>query len=316
MRTYTPEPPTVTPTATPIPPTPTPALGIGSTLVSDKDGMKLVYVPAGNLLMGSTDAQVSQAQKEDAQCSSCFNEEKLQHTVYLDAYWIDQTDVTNALFAKFVAATGYQTDAEKAGSGYAFDPASDNWAYTKGANWQHPRGPNSDLQGLDQHPVVQVSWNDATAYCQWAGRRLPTEAEWEKAARGTDGRIYPWGNQPVAGNLLNFADKNLNVSWADKTIDDGYQYTSPVGHYPDGASPYGALDMAGNVWQWVNDRFSGTYYSSSPAKNPTGPTSGPNRGLRGGAWVNVIWSVRAAIRGGGPPDNRDDFGGFRCARSP
>jgi eukaryotic-like serine/threonine-protein kinase len=265
-------------------------IGTNPTQVSDKDGMTLLYVPAGDFLMGASVFD-SQARFD----------EKPQHTVYLDEFWLDQTDVTNAMFKKFADATGYKTDAEKRGSSLAFDPATVTWSEVKGANWQHPRGSGSDLNGLDNHPVVQVSWNDATAYCQWAGRRLPTEAEWEKAARGADGRLYPWGNQPVAGNLLNFADRNLNGEVADKIVDDGYEFTSPVGHYPDGASPYGALDMSGNVSQWVQDRFDDNYYASSPTHNPTGPTSSASfdrRAFRGGAWAAEASYARASIRFG------------------
>ncbi len=300
--------------ATPKPSTPTPRLGTGSTMVSDKDGMTLVYVPAGNFLMGGTDT--------DKYATSY---EKPQLSVYLDAFWIDRTDVTNAMFALFVQATGYKTDAEKVGAANAFIPSEGSWSVVEGANWQHPRGLSSDINGLDNHPVVQMSWNDAHTYCLWAGRQLPTEAQWEKAARGTDGRTYPWGNGPVAGNLLNFADKNLSVSEADKTIDDGYQFTSPVGHYPDGASPYGALDMAGNVLQWVADWFSETYYASSPSRNPTGPlepirplgpTGGPYRGMRGGSWYYPAWTARSAFRGAGALSEVSDDFGFRCARSP
>lgn len=297
------------PTATPSPtaaPTPTASLtpGIGSTLVSDMDGMLLRYVPVGAFTMGSNEGD---------------NDEKPPHTVTLTAFWIDQTEVTNAMFKKFVDATGYMSDAEKAGAGYVFDPATNSWPATNGANWQHPRGPGSDLNGLADHPVVQVSWNDARAYCEWAGRRLPTEAEWEKAARGPstgsgDGRIYPWGNQAVAGNLLNFADRNLEVSWADKNVEDGYQYTAPVGHYPDGASPYGALDMAGNVWEWVADWYDETYYAHSPDSNPVGATTGNVRVFRGGGWNDGAANIRAADRYGLKPDGLGENGGFRCAR--
>ena len=277
------------------------------TQVSDKDGMTLLYVPAGEFKMGAADS--------DSQAGA---REKPQHTVYLDAFWIDQTDVTNALFKKFSDATSYKTDAEKQGSGYVFDATAKSWSDTKGADWQHPRGPGSNLNGLDQHPVVQVSWNDAKAYCIWAGGDLPTEAQWEKVARWDDvkkqSRIYPWGDQAVAGNLLNFADRNLNVDGADKTIDDGYQYTSPVGHYPNGASPYGALDMAGNVGQWVADWYGETYYTSSPNRNPTGPTSDQYHVLRGGSWYNVASYVRASARYWSGPVDRLDVIGFRCAR--
>ncbi len=289
------------PTHTPPPgPTRAPTAVVpGSTRVSDQDGMTLLYVPAGEFTMGSNDGS---------------DNEKPPHPVYLDAFYIDQTEVTNAMFQKFVDATGYQTDAEKQGSGWAFDPAKKEWSDTPDADWQHPRGSSSNLSGLDNHPVVQVSWNDAQAYCQWAGRDLPTEAQWEKAARGTDERTYPWGNAKVAGNLLNFADRNLEVDWADKTIDDGYQFTAPVGHYPDGASFYGALDMAGNVWEWVRDWYAEKYYDTSPTRNPENITKSDYRAVRGGGWSYVATVVRASNRLRNLPDNRLGNVGFRCAR--
>ncbi len=285
--------------------TATPARGIGSTRTSPADGMVMVYVPAGEFTMGSADSD-----------GDAYSNEKPQHNVYLDAFWIDRTEVTNAMFAKFVAAAGYRTDAEKAGKGWTFNAARKEWEETNGADWQHPRGPGSSISGLEQHPVVLVSWNDAAAYCQWAGRRLPTEAEWEKAARGTDGHKFPRGNQNVAGDLLNFADRNLDVDWADKNINDGHQFTAPVGSYPKGASPFGALDMAGNVWEWVADWYDETYYRSSPAQNPTGPDTGQYRVLRGGSWGNERRHGRASVRNRGLPEFRYVNIGFRCALSP
>jgi len=163
---------------------------------------------------------------------------------------------------------------------------------------------------------VQVSWNDAKAYCEWAGRRLPTEAEWEKAARGTDGQKYPWGNEDVAGNRVNFCDKNCSWSWADNSIDDGYELTAPVGNYPDGASPYGALDMAGNVWEWTADWYGADYYKDAPERNPQGPDTRGSRVLRGGSWSNEARWVRAWYRGRNDPGFRYVNFGVRCARSP
>jgi formylglycine-generating enzyme required for sulfatase activity len=283
----------------------TPNLGIGATQVSNKDGMVMVYVPADEFLMGSSPAD-----------TEANDNEKPQHRVYLDAFWIDRTEVTNARFDSFVTETGHKTDAEKVGQSRVFNATTKGWEWTKGADWQHPRGPGSDTTGLKQHPVVHMSWDDAVAYCRWVGRRLPTEAEWEKAARGTDGQKYPWGNKAVAGNLLNFADRNLDVSHADKSVDDGYQFTAPVGTYPEGASPYRVLDMAGNVWEWVADRYDEKYYANSPAENPPGPDSGDSRVLRGGSWNFPQGGVRAAFRTAYFPADTIDTLGFRCARSP
>jgi len=225
------------PTLYPTPPVATlmPALDIGSTQVSPKDGMVLVYVPAGEFLMGSTEADID---KVMAQCSFCKREltvgEQPQHTVTLAAYWINKTEVTNGMYAQCVADG-------------ACEPPQETKSYTRSSYYD-------DNQYAD-YPVIYVDWNQANGYCEWAGGRLPSEAEWEKAARGTDGRTYPWGEQGVAGNLLNFADKNTNFDWSDKTIDDGYEDTAPVGNYPEGASVYGVLDMAGNVYEWVADWY-------------------------------------------------------------
>ena len=264
--TQTPELPTVTPLPTL---TRLPALVIGSrNMISPKDGMKLLYVPAGNFLMGSTDADTN-AQPE----------EKPQHTVYLDAFWIDQTDVTNKLYALCVS------------DGICTPPS--NTSYLDRPSYY------GNFQ-FDNYPVVYVTWDDATAYCKWAGRQLPSEAQWEKAARGTDGRIYPWGNQAPDDTLLNW-----HVIAGD---------TTAVGSYPKGASPYGALDMAGNVWQWVNDWYSDTYYQSSPASNPLGPVSGQYRVYRGGAPYTLNLDIRSAIRGANKPTLSYYSIGFRCSR--
>jgi serine/threonine-protein kinase len=269
----------------------------GGSWIAEKDAAAMIHVPAGDFTMGTMDV---------------WDEERPIHTVNLDSYWINKTEVTNAMFARFIAETGYKTDAEKAGNGWVANDKG-KWVKAEGADWQHPRGPGSGIDGLDNHPVVQVSWNDAKAYCEWAGLQLPTEAEWEKAARGTDERKYPWGNDVTSpGGRLNFADKNLGVNWANANVDDGYEFTAPVGSYPAGASPYGALDMAGNVWEWVADRYNEYYYQRSEAKNPAGPDAGEKRVLRGGSWFNDIRDTRATYRVAEYPGESYQDLGFRC----
>ncbi len=247
-----------------------PTLRIGSTQVSPKDDMVQVYVPAGEFLMGSDKTKDSQA-----------NDNELpQHTVYLDAFWIDRTEVTNAQYARCAAG------------GQCTPPRP---SFTK-SNTRSSYYGNSQYAN---YPMINVDWNQAQAYCAWAGGRLPSEAEWEKAARGTDGRIYPWGNAAPDQSKL-----NNNSNQGD---------TTAVGSYPSGASPYGALDMAGNVWEWVNDWYSDTYYQQSPSRNPTGPTSGTYRVLRGGSWHFNVRAVRSAYRIWFIPFLLNDSVGFRCA---
>lgn len=271
--------------------------GIGSTQKREQDGMLMVYVPEGPFTMGSDAGDEA---------------EKPVHSVVLPAFWIDQTEVTNAMFKAFVQANHYQTEAERIGMAYFLDLNLKSWQRIAGVDWQHPQGPGSSLDGFGAHPVVDVSWNDAVAYCAWVGGRLPGEAEWEKAARGTDGRSYPWGETAPNGNLLNFADVNLDVDWADKSLDDGNQLTAPVRSYSDGASPYGALNMAGNVWEWVNDWYD-VYPGGDAASSPDfGVTY---RVLRGGSWDYQVSYARSAYRLRGTPYDAGSNIGFRCARS-
>jgi formylglycine-generating enzyme required for sulfatase activity len=279
------------------------------------DGMRQVYIPAGEFHMGSTEADLDRVTADCPDClRSWFENELPQHAVYLDAYWIDQTEVTNGMFERFVAATGFVTTAEELGGGISLNMLSRDWKMVAGAEWRHPRGPGTDILGLDDHPVVQMSYYDAAAYCAWAGRRLPTEAEWEKAARGPDGRWYPWGNAAPAGGLLNFADRNAHVEAAGLGADDGYAWTAPAGSFPGGASPYGVLDMAGNVWERVADIYGEDYYAHSPQHNPTGPSSGEYVILRGGSWSRPAWYLRAAVRYPYLKINRSSGQGFRCAQ--
>ncbi len=209
-------------------------------------------------------------------------DEKPIHTVYLDAYYIDKYEVTNKQYREFVEATGHR------------EPVY----------W-----------GEDDHPVVYVRREDAVAYATWAGKRLPTEAEWEKAARGgLDGKKNPWGNRDPDGSDCNFADKNTNYSWTDKSIDDGYSHTAPVGTYP--PNNHGLYDMAGNVWEWVSDWYDDNYYANSPSKNPQGPNNASYRVRRGGSWSRDAGSLRCANRYYGSPDLTYNNLGFRCVKSP
>jgi formylglycine-generating enzyme required for sulfatase activity len=271
------------------------------TRVRSADDMVEVHIPAGEFVMGATSH------------SEAGDNEKPRHVVDLDAYWIDRTPVTNAMFARFANATSYITEAEAAGSSHAYSPAAQDWIEARGADWRHPQGPSSDIKAIADHPVVQVTWGDAAAYCKWANAQLPTEAEWEKAARGTDEREFPWGNGEVSGDRVNFADRNLKVSWANTKVDDGFAFTSPVGNYPAGASPYGVLDMAGNVWEWLADWYDASYYLNSPKRNPAGPAKGEFRAARGGSWAGAVGDLRSWHRGWGPPKIHADGQGFRCA---
>ena len=207
--------------------------------------------------------------------SSDSNDEKPIHQVYLSAYQIARHPVTNAQYEVFVKATSHEVP----------------------SHWEGGKIPT----GKENHPVVNVTWKDAQSFCAWAGGRLPTEAEWEKAARSTDGRKYPWGNEPPTMELCNF---NNNVG-----------DTTPVGQYPKGASPYGVMDMAGNVWEWVNDWYDDSYYSVSPSNNPKGPATGTYRMLRSGSCNGSDYGVRSANRGDSSPDFWLAVVGFRCVRS-
>ena len=272
LPTPTPKPPPPTPTPaptnTPVP-TLTPQPGETPTSPPPSPTVELVPRPvdrmvtilAGEFLMGADD-------KED--------DERPSHTVSVEAFEIDIYEVTNAEFAFFVEQTGYVTEAEKAG-----EPET----------WR-----TYATEGREAHPVVKVTWADAEAYCRWVGKRLPTEAEWEKAARGTDGRIYPWGNDwdPAKAN----------------SRESGYRGTLVVGSLPDGASPYGVMDMAGNVWEWTAD-----WYQAYPGSDMTSPYFGEQyRVTRGGGWFSDAFHLRTANRSATAPEARNDDLGFRCAR--
>jgi formylglycine-generating enzyme required for sulfatase activity len=246
------------------------------------DDAPMVLVPAGAFTMGSDE----------------YYPAERPHRVDLDAYFIDTYETTTARFRRFVEATGYRTMAERDGASIAWTGTT--FDKVAGATWRAPRGPGSVAE--PSHPVVQVTWFDAAAYCSWAGKRLPTEAEWEKAARGTDARRFPWGDQWDASRA--------------NSSDGARGGTAPVGSYPTGVSPYGVHDLAGNAWEWVADRYDSGYYSRSPERNPTGAEAGAERGIRGGGWYLDPVSLRAARRRGYPATARNDVIGFRCAKSP
>jgi serine/threonine-protein kinase len=272
--------PTATHTAIPRP-TNTPVFGIGSTLPREQDGMLMVYVPAGPFEMGSNEGNIS---------------EKPVHTVNLDAFWMDQTEVTNAMYADFLNAMGNQSE----GGVTWLDEADEDVRIEKsGSAWQ-PMG------GYGDHPVVEVNWYGAEAYCEWAGGRLPTEAEWEKAARGgLEGKRYPWGDE--APTCQAGARNGVQYSACNGR-------TVSVGTFqPNG---YGLHDMAGNVWEWVADWYDENYYRKSPSSNPTGPASGGSRVLRGGSWDYYSFYIRSAVRYRVTPDYTYYSVGFRCLRSP
>jgi len=251
--------PSETPTATL---SPEPPLGIGSSQVSPVDGMTLLYVPAASFAMGSTDG---------------YPDELPVHTVTLAAFWVDQTEVTNAMYIL----------CEQAG---ACTPPSRKTSNLADYYYGYP--------DYAEYPVLFVTWQDAVNYCAWAGRRLPTEAEWELAARGTDGRLYPWGAAAPDETLLNFKHHIEDVT--------------SVGSYPDGASPFGALDMAGNVLEWTSDWYAADYYSVSPEANPAGPDTGTARTLRGGAWTWNERGVTSTHRFFRDPASASYEIGFRC----
>jgi formylglycine-generating enzyme required for sulfatase activity len=250
------------------------------------------------------DAVVAQCLKERAEgedCKGWFDASSPRHEVWLDEFWIDRLQVTNADFERFVKATGHVTlgEQENKGAVRRVQDGKWGWFFVDGATWRTPQGPDSTTQ--PSHPVLQVNWHDAVAYCRWAGKQLPTEAQWEKAARGTDERMYAWGS-----NWDNASHSN-----SDKRI----AATTPVGQYPSGASPYGALDMTGNVWEWTQDWYSPTYYAHSEKRNPTGPESGKSRVLRGASWHHSSVISLAAFRITQPASSRTNLMGIRCAQN-
>jgi formylglycine-generating enzyme required for sulfatase activity len=308
----------------------------------------MVWIQGGEFTMGSD--------SPDA-----LMPERPAHRVRVDGFWMDETDVTNAQFRAFVEATGYVTTAEKSptveeimlyaprgrpppakedlvpGSvvftppDHPLDDLRDvgQWQkWTPGANWRHPEGPGSSIEGKDDHPVVHVSWFDAEAYTKWAGKRLPTEAEWEFAARGgLEGKKYVWGDEPFSEEHPQC--NNFQGHFPDKnTAKDGYLRTSPVKAFP--PNGYGLYDMSGNVWQWCSDWYLPEAYTLTAGQkvlvNPTGPEHSfdprlrpPERVHRGGSFlccVGYCFNYRPSARMGCTPDSGMSHIGFRCVKSP
>jgi formylglycine-generating enzyme required for sulfatase activity len=281
---------------------------LGDTYTRPTDGMVMVYIPAGEFTMGSTDDEMDHAL---ALCTGyyydCernrFEGEQPAHTVALDGFWLDKTEVTNAQFAAFLN----KEDNQEEGGVTWLNREDETCLIERAGDEFRPKS------GYGDHPVIQVSWYGAAAYCRWVGAWLPTEAQWEYAARGPDGHIFPWGDEPD-GTRLNYCDANCDLDWTDESFDDGYAHTAPVGSYPDGASWAGALDLAGNVWEWGADWYGD--YPSGRQENPSGPSAGDYRVLRGGSW-NFHWdNVRAVNRSSVRPDARNAIFGFRCVRPP
>ena len=236
---------------------------------NEVDPVPMITIPAGEFLRGSPEGKGRA-------------DERPQRAVFLDAFLIDQVEVTNERYMAFVKSTGHRPPPNPYGT-----------------------GPLVSLAGIEQLPVVQTTWYDAKSYCTWVKKRLPTEAEWEKAARGTDGRLYPWGNEPPTGKRANF-----DREWEDEHT------LHPVGSLPDGGSPYGVKDMAGNAREWVSDWYDADYYKHAPPRNPQGPDKkGVVRSIRGGSWHSPAADITTTARGRGGFALQTHGTGFRCARS-
>ncbi|HXG12683.1 MAG TPA: formylglycine-generating enzyme family protein [Gemmataceae bacterium] len=294
----------------------------------------MVWVPGGWFWMGSE--------------HEAFPDARPVHLVYVDGFWMDRTEVTNAEFARFVEETGYVTVAERKPDPKAFPNAPAEklvpgsivftpptekvdlnhhlawWRYVPGACWRHPEGPGSSIKGRENHPVVHVCWEDAVAYAQWAGKRLPTEAEWEFAARGgLDRKPYVWGDELKPGGkwMANIWQGEFPVQ---NTEEDGFRGVAPVASFP--ANGYGLHDMSGNVWEWCADWYRPDYYKTSPRRNPQGPDDSydplepgiPKRVQRGGSFLcSDVYCIRYLNggRGKGAVDSGSSHVGFRCVRS-
>jgi formylglycine-generating enzyme required for sulfatase activity len=247
---------------------------------SNPTRLQMLTIPAGIAHLGAIDGAP--------------DERPIRQTP-LPTFRLSRTEVTNAEFAAFVRTSGHKTNAEQRGWGWVW--RDKHWQQIKGADWRHPHGPESSIMERQDHPVAQVSWFDAQTYCRWYGLRLPTDAEWEYAARGGDRRRYPWGHVAPRADGLQRANYGTDPCCAPDA-QDGYATTAPVGSYPSGASPFGLLDMAGNVWEWVSD---------TPPEKPAVKI------IRGGGWGNNPYCLRTSYRHINEPAASLDMVGFRCA---
>lgn len=259
---------------------------------------EMILVPGGAFEMGADDG---------------MPHEGPVHQVTVKAFWMDRHEVTVAEFRRFVSETGYKTEAEAFGWSGAFDMATGNWTRVDGANWQHPDGPDSIAR--PEEPVTQVSWNDAARYAKWAGKRLPTEAEWECAARGgLKGKTYAWGDElrPGGRPVANWWQGTFPEH---NTVEDGFLKRAPVMSFA--PNDFGLYDVAGNVWEWCADWYGEDAYAKGASNNPTGAVSGTERVMRGGSWLcaeNFCSNYRVAGRSHATPDTGLNNVGFRCVR--
>ena len=263
-------------------------------LFVQSDNLLMIRIPAGTFKMGSSFVEnkrhLKGCRKYDKSCELWwFNDEYPDRLIFLDSYWLDIYEVTNEKYLEFVLATGHR---------FALDQTCETDKCRDGNLWQGASFPPR----IKHQPVTQVSWHDADAFCRWRGKRLPSEAEWEKAARGPSGNLYPWGS----GSPKNRA--TYGRKWR------GVFTMTDVGTYSQGTSLYGVHDMAGNVWEWVDDWYDLKYYNWRRKKNPRGPAEGDFKVVRGGSWVNYPDTLRSSFRRWSQPEVRFNDTGFRCAK--
>ncbi len=283
-----------------------PTAGARASVIA-QGGAPMLLIPAGEFMMGSPEGEA---------------DEQPVHRVSLEAFYLDRDEVTNKLFQRFVLETGYETTAEREGKAWAYVQEGNKWREVKGANWRKPEGDGTELvPDRDEHPVVSVSWYDADAYCRWAGKRLPTEAEFEYAMRAGTQTAYWWGDwSPDSRRVANIADETHKRTSPGRQwpimngYDDGYARTSPVGSFE--PNPWGLHDMVGNVLEWTADWYGRDYYERSPRRNPAGPLTGDARVLRGSSGYSEPQNARSATRASATPTRRSDNIGFRCAKTP